>query len=199
MIIKKNKIHFYHLSYCNCFQLCSMVRDMDMKVRIKAFHALGKTRLVSEGILLQTLSKKILGARNEKSILGKCIGKETTFSVSSAAGAFVHGLEDEFHQVYLRCNHISCPKFITYSCISIVLIVIHVLLKVRKAACDSLGSLTTFSIQFADDALNLLMDILNDDTSVVRLQTLNTMFQMAVYDRLKVHEKHMHMVCPWSL
>ncbi|RWR82039.1 protein SIEL isoform X1 [Cinnamomum micranthum f. kanehirae] len=139
-------------------QICSMVRDMDMRVRIKAFHALGKTRLLSEGILLQTLSKKILGGRTEKSILSK----ETAFSLSSAAGAYVHGLEDEFHEV-------------------------------RKAACNSLGSLTTFSIQFADDALNLLMDILNDDTSMVRLQTLNTMFQMAVYDRLKVHEKHMHM------
>lgn len=74
-----------------------------MRVRIKAFHALGKTRLVSEGILLQTLSKKILGGRTEKSILGK----ETAFSLSSAAGAYVHGLEDEFREVYLRCNHIS--------------------------------------------------------------------------------------------
>ncbi|XP_058091142.1 protein SIEL isoform X2 [Magnolia sinica] len=143
-------------------QLCSMVRDMSMKVRVEAFLALGKTRLVSEDVLLQSLSKKILGNQKERKSAGKPIGKESALSTSSAAGAFVHGLEDEFHEV-------------------------------RRAASASLGSLVIFSIQFADDALNLLMDILNDDTSVVRLQTLKTMFHMASYDHLKVQEKHMHM------
>lgn len=142
-------------------QLCSLVRDMDMKVRVEAFHALGRTRLASEGILLQTLSKKILGVRNVKAFHGKS-GGQAAFSVSSAAGAYVHGLEDEFYEV-------------------------------RTACCDSLGSLTIFSIQFADGALNLLMDMLNDDTSIVRLQTLHTMYKMAAYDRLKVQERHMHM------
>lgn len=66
--------------------------------------------------------------------------------------------------------------------------------KVRKAACASLGRLAVFSSQFADGAINLLMDLLNDDNSLVRLQTLDTMFHMVSYDQLKVEEAHMHMV-----
>lgn len=38
------------------------------------------------------------------------------------------------------------------------------------------------------------MDLLNDDNSLVRLQTLDAMFHMVSYDQLKVEEAHMHMV-----
>ncbi|KAI8557157.1 hypothetical protein RHMOL_Rhmol05G0313400 [Rhododendron molle] len=41
-------------------QLCSMVRDMSLKVRVEASDALGEISMVSEEILLQTLSKKLL-------------------------------------------------------------------------------------------------------------------------------------------
>lgn len=58
--------------------------------------------------------------------------------------------------------------------------------------------LAIFSVRFADEALSLLMDMLNDDAEVVRLQTLETIFLMATYDHLKVQEKHMHMVCSSS-
>lgn len=70
------------------------------------------------------------------------------------------------------------------------------LFKVRTAACKSLGMLSKFSLQFANDALNLLMEMLNDDVAAVRLQTLQTLFEMATDDHLTVHEKHMQMVHP---
>ncbi|XP_038702284.1 protein SIEL isoform X2 [Tripterygium wilfordii] len=41
-------------------QLCSMVRDMSMEVRVEAFKALGRIGIVSDDLLLQTLSKKEL-------------------------------------------------------------------------------------------------------------------------------------------
>ncbi|XP_008793958.4 protein SIEL isoform X2 [Phoenix dactylifera] len=142
-------------------QLCSMARDMSMKVRIEAFLALGKVQLVAENVLLQSLSKKVLGIRSGSKTITKCSVNESKFSLS-AAGAFVHGIEDEFYEV-------------------------------RTIACKSLGMLATFSIQFADNALNLLMDMLNDDAEAVRLQTLQTLFHMATHDRLMVQEKHMDM------
>ncbi|KAL6010627.1 hypothetical protein ACLOJK_001063 [Asimina triloba] len=77
--------------------LCSMVRDMSMEIRVEAFLAVGRTRMVSEDVLLQTLSKKI--NQNESKSLRKLAGKGSMLSISSAAGAFVHGLEDEFYQV----------------------------------------------------------------------------------------------------
>ena len=68
-------------------------------------------------------------------------------------------------------------------------------LKVRKSACESLHALTILSVEFACEALNLLMDVLNDDSVVVRLQALETMHHMAINGCLKLQEKHMHMVC----
>lgn len=68
-----------------------MTRDMSMEVRVEAFNSLGKIEMVSEDILLQTMSKKVLGISK-----GNIQFEELT---SSAAGALVHGLEDEFHEV----------------------------------------------------------------------------------------------------
>lgn len=70
-----------------------------MEVRIEAFIALGKVVMVSEDILLQTLSKKVLGVNKEKRSLGQSCGENFETLASSAAGAFVHGLEDEFFEV----------------------------------------------------------------------------------------------------
>ena len=64
----------------------------------------------------------------------------------------------------------------------------------RTAACTSLGALAKFSSQYAEKALDLLMDMMNDDTEAVRLQTLQALFHMATYGYLRVEEKHMHMV-----
>lgn len=77
-----------------------MARDMHMEVRFEAFVALGKVRLVHEAVLLQSLSKKILGIKSGKAIV-ECSTKGTKISLLSAAGAFVHGIEDEFYEVNL--------------------------------------------------------------------------------------------------
>ncbi|XP_025014458.2 protein SIEL isoform X2 [Ricinus communis] len=76
-------------------QLCSMVRDMSMGVRVGAFSALGKIQIVSEDILLQTLSKKVLPIIKEKK---SQIAERFQSLAASAAGAFMHGLEDEFYE-----------------------------------------------------------------------------------------------------
>ncbi|KAI3882019.1 hypothetical protein MKW92_050080 [Papaver armeniacum] len=127
-------------------QLCSMVRDMSMEVRNEAF----------------TLSKKVLGNLKERKFPGKSNTKILDLPASNAAGAFVHGLEDEFYEV-------------------------------RSSACNSLGMLIAFSVRFANDTLDLLIDMLNDHSMVVRLQTLETMYHMVACDRLKVQEAHMQM------
>lgn len=67
-------------------------------------------------------------------------------------------------------------------------------LKVRKSACDALYNLPILSTKFAGEALNLLMDVLNDDSVSVRLQALETLHHMAMSKCLKLQEAHMHMV-----
>ncbi|KAE8711640.1 leucine-rich repeat receptor-like protein kinase IMK2-like [Hibiscus syriacus] len=139
-------------------QLGCMVRDMSIEVRLEAFDALGKIGLVSEDILLQTLSKKVIGV-NKNKIYKPIEGLDV--SASSVAGAFIHGLEDEFSEV-------------------------------RMSACFSLRTLTVFSLQFACEALKLMMDMLNDDSIIVRLQALDTIHHMATNNHLKVEKIDMH-------
>lgn len=64
----------------------------------------------------------------------------------------------------------------------------------RKSACDALYNLTILSTKFAGEALNLLMDILNDDSVSVRSQALETLHHMGMSNCLKLQEAHMHMV-----
>ncbi|KAD1053246.1 hypothetical protein E3N88_43367 [Mikania micrantha] len=139
-------------------QLCSMVRDMSMNVRIEAFNALGKVEMVSQYLLMQTLSKKVI---EENIISGIFSGKHFLSLALSAAGAFLHGLEDEFYEV-------------------------------RSSACYSLRMPAIFSAELAEKVLGLLMDVLNDDSIVVRLGALETMHHIAVSGHLKVQEMHMH-------
>ncbi|KAK3032868.1 hypothetical protein RJ639_037045, partial [Escallonia herrerae] len=142
--------------------ICSMVRDMSVEVRVESFYALGKIRMVSEDILLQTLSKKVLPINKEKRFPGQFTAKQFGIPASAFSGAFIHGLEDEFHEV-------------------------------RRSACCSLRTLTNLSADFAGEALNILMDVLNDDAIAVRLQALETMHHMGKSGLLRVLDVHMHM------
>ncbi|KAH9303046.1 hypothetical protein KI387_014629, partial [Taxus chinensis] len=149
--------------------MCTLSRDMNMKVRSEALKALGGMGPLSETVLLQALSKKILGKATKKSSsvvqgdkdLRNC-GEGLDLLTLSAAGALLHGVEDEFFEV-------------------------------RVATILSLERLSGFSMRFADGALDLLMDMLNDDSLEVRMHTLHGLLHMAQIDRLRVQEKHMHM------
>ncbi|XP_050203523.1 protein SIEL isoform X2 [Mercurialis annua] len=143
-------------------QLCSVARDMSMGVRVAAFSAVGKIQMVSEEILLQTLSKKVRPIAKEKKSHSLHTAEKLKSLVANAAGAFVHGLEDEFYEV-------------------------------RRSACYSLHKLVILSAEFAARALNLLMDVLNDNSMVVRLEVLEILHHMAASDCLDVQEMQMHM------
>lgn len=79
------------------------------------------------------------------------------------------------------------------------ILVVVSLLKVRRSACHALQMLTVLSAEFAGGAVHILMDILNDDSVVVRLQALETLHHMAMHDHLKVEESHLHMVNSQSM
>ncbi|PIM99771.1 hypothetical protein CDL12_27734 [Handroanthus impetiginosus] len=144
-------------------QLCLMIRDTDMEIRVTAFNALGKIQTVSEDILLQTLSKKASAATKQKSYPGQYTAKLFKVPATAAAFALVHGLEDEFYQV-------------------------------RKSACHALKMLTVLSAEFSRGVVHILIDMLNDDSMVVRLQALETLHCMAMHDYLKVEESHLDML-----
>ena len=65
--------------------------------------------------------------------------------------------------------------------------------EVRIATIDTLVRLSGFSKKFDVNALDLLMDMLNDDSTEVRMHTLHGLLHMAHVNNSTLLEKHMHM------
>lgn len=72
---------------------------MSVDVRVEVFKAFGIIGTASESIILQTLSKKVLGAGKGKKPQSHHSNEPA--DVSAAAGVFIHGFEDEFYEVLL--------------------------------------------------------------------------------------------------
>ncbi|KAG5398994.1 hypothetical protein IGI04_020808 [Brassica rapa subsp. trilocularis] len=139
-------------------QLCSVVRDMSVDVRVEVFKAFGVIGTASESIILQTLSKKVLKAGKGKKPQNRFSNESA--DAAAAAGVFIHGFEDEFYEV-------------------------------REAAVESFHSLSVNSIEFPDEAVCLLMDMLYDDYMVVRLKALEALHHIANMGNLKIQETYM--------
>lgn len=103
-------------------QVCTMVTDMNMKVREEVFRVLGEATWVGESVLLQTLTKKVTGTMSKEKDIPASVSIATpdgdtdiskfeegaNLLDASAAGAFVHGLEDEFLEVHTYELFNSC-------------------------------------------------------------------------------------------
>lgn len=156
-------------------QVCTMVTDMNMRVREAAFRVLGEATGIPDSVLLQTLTKKVAKAPKETdasvSVPTTAQDVETgspnfeegaNLLDASAAGAFVHGLEDEF-------------------------------LEVRCAAIEALAKLACKCEKMIFGAANLLLDMLNEDVEVVRMQAMHALSQLATAGYLSVHDQHLHL------
>lgn len=85
---------------------------MNMRVREAAFRVLGEATRIPESVLLQTLTKKVAKAPKETDVSVSAstaaqdgdsdspkFEENANLLDASAAGAFVHGLEDEYLEV----------------------------------------------------------------------------------------------------
>ncbi|KAG5627031.1 hypothetical protein H5410_012249 [Solanum commersonii] len=156
-------------------QLCSMVRDMSVKVRVEAFNALGKIETVSEYILLQTLSKKASSITKEMNFPGQY--SETLFRIpaESAVLAFLHGLEDEFDVVRVS----ACRALQSFAIHSagfsnmVVNLLMGILnddsMAVKLQALDTLHHMTMFRLlKVQQPHLHMFLGILLDSHSLIR-------------------------------
>uniref|UniRef100_A0A6B2KXX4 Clathrin/coatomer adaptor adaptin-like N-terminal domain-containing protein n=1 Tax=Arcella intermedia TaxID=1963864 RepID=A0A6B2KXX4_9EUKA len=105
-------------------KICSCLYDTSSRVRAMACALLGTLQHVDSNLLLQALSKRIINTDepekedeegtdfdafqgNEKNVFGEAVSSnsdililnDTSLNANAAAGAFVHGLEDEFMAV----------------------------------------------------------------------------------------------------
>ncbi|PKU70633.1 protein SIEL isoform X1 [Dendrobium catenatum] len=159
-------------------QLCVMARDMSMKVRVEAFSALGKLQGVSEHMLLQSLSKKILGTQNIENTFVEHTLRNSKFPFSSSAGAFVHGIEDEFHEVRMvACKSLGTLCILSIQFSAAALDLVMDMLNDHEIAVQ-LQTLETLYQMAANDRLiiqekhmHMFLGLLNDVNAIIRFAT----------------------------
>ncbi|KAL1545447.1 protein SIEL-like isoform X1 [Salvia divinorum] len=156
-------------------QLCLMVRDMDVEIRVAAFNALGKIPTVSENILLQTLSKKALLSTKEKIYPGQYTEKLTKIPATAAAFTFLHGLEDDFFQVRRSaCHALQTPTVPSaeFACGTVDILVCMLndaSVVVRLQALETLHHMASHGhLKVAESHLDMFFSILIDNDALIR-------------------------------
>ncbi|KAL8140738.1 hypothetical protein V2J09_006759 [Rumex salicifolius] len=156
-------------------QLCSMVRDMSVAVRLETFYAIGRIKVISDNILLLTLSKRIQGAMIVNKFFGLSSGKQYELPTSTVAGVFLHGLEDEFSEV----RGASCKSIQTVSAISTrfsseaVTLLMDVMnddsVKVRMQALETVHHMALHNhLKLQQEHLQVLVATISDKSPEIR-------------------------------
>ncbi|KAB5520183.1 hypothetical protein DKX38_024502 [Salix brachista] len=179
-------------------QICSMVRDMSVEVRVEAFNALGKIKLVSEDILLQTISKKVLAILKDKNSHGQCTAERFEILASSYAGAFMHGLEDEFHEVRksacnsLRIHTILYAEFARRSLSLLMDMLNDDSMAVRLEALEALHHMATFDcLNVQEIHMHMFLGSLLDSCDLIR-STARKIFKLVKLPDLKLFRLSIH-------
>ncbi|KAH7421055.1 hypothetical protein KP509_13G038600 [Ceratopteris richardii] len=158
-------------------EVCKMMTDMELSIRIEACKAFSIMMNVREDLLLQALSKKPLDFSNEakERVTSSLITNgETDVDISEYEGglgildrlnmgAFVHGIEDEFWEVRsLTLDALSC-----FCCVS---------MRARAAITE------------------IMLNLLNDDSNQVRLKAVHKLIYVAQHYTLEIDETNLQQV-----
>ncbi|CAH0406105.1 unnamed protein product [Chilo suppressalis] len=179
-------------------RICSAVNDLCMQVRALACTLLGTTRGVSDRFLLQTLDKQLMSNMKKKRTAhergaelvrsgawasgrrwaddapGQLVEQDDVQLLpGGAAGAFVHGLEDELMEVRTAAVDAVCqlsmenPVFATTSLDFLVDMFNDEIEDVRLRAIDSLTRIS-HHIVLREDQLETILSALEDYSMDVR-------------------------------
>uniref|UniRef100_A0A0E0KC50 Uncharacterized protein n=1 Tax=Oryza punctata TaxID=4537 RepID=A0A0E0KC50_ORYPU len=142
-------------------QLSSMARDMCTNVRFEAFNALGKMQRVSEGVLLQSLSKKVRTAACKS--LG-ALSKLSTQYAQKALDLLMGMMNDDTEAVRLQTLQ-ALFHMATYGCLTVQEMHMHMFLGllvdmnalIRDATRKILGLVNLPKLQMFKSAINVLI------------------------------------------
>ncbi|CAH2068950.1 unnamed protein product, partial [Iphiclides podalirius] len=179
-------------------RICSAVNDLCMQVRALACSLLGSTRAVSDRFLLQTLDKQLMSNMKKKRTAhergaelvrsgawasgrrwaddapGQLVEQDSVQLLpGGAAGAFVHGLEDELMEVRTAAVDAVCQlslenaTFATTSLDFLVDMFNDEIEDVRLRAIDSLTKISHHII-LREDQLEIILGALEDYSMDVR-------------------------------
>ncbi|CAH1117828.1 unnamed protein product [Phaedon cochleariae] len=150
-------------------KICNSVSDLSMNVRTLAAELLGSMKLVSPKFLNQTLDKKLMSNMRRKRTAHELAWENVT------SGEWASGKKwaDDAPKELLDADNISLMS--SGACGAFVHGLEDEFLEVRSAAVESLCQLSISNSQFANLALDFLVDMFNDEIEDVRLKAIDSL------------------------
>ncbi|KAF7284883.1 integrator complex subunit 4 [Rhynchophorus ferrugineus] len=150
-------------------KICNGVTDLSMHVRTLAAKLLGTMKLVSPKFLNQTLDKKLMSNMRRKRTAHELAWENVT------SGEWASGKKwaDDAPKEVLDADSISLMS--SGACGAFVHGLEDEFLEVRSAAVESLCQLSISNPQFANMALDFMVDMFNDEIEDVRLKAIDSL------------------------
>lgn len=150
-------------------KICNGVTDLSMHVRTLAAKLLGSMKLVSAKFLNQTLDKKLMSNMRRKRTAHELAWENVT------SGEWASGKKwaDDAPKELLDADSISLMS--SGACGAFVHGLEDEFLEVRSAAVESLCQLSISNPQFANMALDFMVDMFNDEIEDVRLKAIDSL------------------------
>ncbi|KAG5874600.1 hypothetical protein JTB14_032997 [Gonioctena quinquepunctata] len=150
-------------------KICNGVSDLSMNVRMLAAKLLGSMSLVSPKFLNQTLDKKLMSNMRRKRTAHELAWENVT------SGEWASGKKwaDDAPKEVIDADSVSLMS--SGACGAFVHGLEDEFLEVRSAAVESLCQLSISNPQFANLALDFLVDMFNDEIEDVRLKAIDSL------------------------
>ncbi|KAG8251766.1 Integrator complex subunit 4 [Homalodisca vitripennis] len=160
-------------------KICNAVNDLSMRVRTQAAQLLGSLTLVSPKFLHQTLDKKLFSNMRKK----RSAHERAWESVTSGEWSSGKKWADDAPQEMLDAHQINLIS--SGSCGAFVHGLEDEFLEVRSASVDSICSLSLNNPQFANLALDFLVDMFNDEIEDVRIKAIDSLTKISRHTVLR--------------
>lgn len=154
-------------------QICNVVNDINVRVRTQAASLLGSMSGISEKFLQQTLDKKLMSNMRRK----PSAHERALAMLSSGEWSSGKRWADDAPKEHVEADSVSIIN--TGSCGANVHGLEDEFLEVRNAALDAICSLALNNAQFANQSLDFLVDMFNDEIEEVRLKAIQVLQQIA--------------------
>ncbi|XP_066258718.1 integrator complex subunit 4 [Euwallacea similis] len=150
-------------------KICNGVTDLSMQVRTLAAKLLGGMKQVSPKFLTQTLDKKLMSNMRRKRTAHELAWENVT------SGEWASGKKwaDDAPKELLNADSISLMS--SGACGAFVHGLEDEFLEVRSAAVESLCQLSISNPNFANMALDFMVDMFNDEIEDVRLKAIDSL------------------------
>ncbi|KAF2364489.1 Armadillo-type fold [Trinorchestia longiramus] len=159
------------------FRICGCMNDIAVRVRVSAARALSSIPGVSQTVLLQTLDKKLFSNMRRK----LSYHERQAALVSSGQWSSGRAWGDDSVRETLSAEHTS----LTHSAGAFVHGLEDECLEVRNASLDALSVLAEGSETFANQCLDFLVDMFNDEIEDVRLKAVQVLQRIVRHIRLQ--------------